>query len=244
MVAPSVASRRWLVGPAPDLLFGCGLLFALVSVLFSLSGGALFAAMPVAVSGLLVALVSVPHYGATLVRVYDQREDRQAYFWFSIVATAALVLLFGVALVHHYTGSVLATVYLSWAGWHYTGQNYGISAMFVRRRGIELDTSSRRFLHASFTLSYLLVFLDMHSAQAPSADPSLEIRLIPLALPRGLTDLAMPLVGLAYFGCTATAFARLARRAAHFSDLTPVLLIAGVQALWWSIPYSAHYFQL
>ena len=136
MADATVRSDRWLYGPLPDLLFGCGLLYVLTSILLGVNGGALFHAIPPAVPGLFTSFVSVPHYGATLVRVYDQRADRRAYFFFSVLATGALIALFSVSLANPWIGSVLATVYLTWAGWHYTGQNYGIASMFLGRRGV------------------------------------------------------------------------------------------------------------
>jgi hypothetical protein len=237
-------THRWLHGPLTDLLFGCGLLYAIVSVVFVLDGGAVFEGVPLFVPALLIALVSAPHYGATLVRVYDQRSDRRGYFLFSVVATLALMAVFGVALFDRWVGSVLATVYLTWAGWHYTGQNYGISAMFLRRRGLEVDGLSRRMLHTSFTLSYAIVFLVMHGQAAPLADPGVEVRLIPLAIPSGVSDLAIPLVLLGYLGTTVAWIFLLARRAQRLSDLVPTMLISATQALWWSIPYGARFFDL
>ena len=141
-------------------------------------------------------------------------------------------------------GSVFATVYLSWAGWHYTGQNFGISMMFLRRRGIDPTPLIRRTLYWSFLLSFLLVFLVMHGQQTPVADPTLEIRLIPLAIPAYFNAIAVPLVGIAYAGTTLLSFGLLARRASGLADLLPSVLIAATQALWWSIPYLARYFGL
>lgn len=239
--APTQTSR-WLYGPVADLMLGCGLLYALVSVVFLLDGGAVFRSVPIMVPALLIALVSAPHYGATLMRVYDRREDRRGYFLFSVVATLALAAVFAVALFDRWTGSVLATVYLTWAGWHYTGQNYGIAAMFLRRRGVKLEGRSRSLLHGSFVLSYALVFLVMHSQAAPVADPGDEVRLIPLAIPKSLNDVVIPLTGAAYLGTTAAWTFMLARESRRLSDLGPTLLISVTQALWWSIPYCARFF--
>ena len=80
------------------------------------------------------------------MRVYEHRADRRAYFLFSVVATILLLIVAGVALFRPWLGSVLATVYLSWSSWHYTGQNYGIAVMFLRRRGVDLDRTSQRML--------------------------------------------------------------------------------------------------
>lgn len=244
MVAATRPGQPWLYGPVPDLLFGCGALFAILSLAFGLGGGAIFKAVPVAVPALLVAFVSAPHYGATLLRVYDRRNDRRAYFVFSVVATAVIVALFGLSLFHHWTGSLLATIYLTWTGWHYTGQNFGIAMMFARRRQIALDPALRRWLYASFVLSYVLVFLVMHGQGEPVADPALEVRLIPLAIPPRIGAVAISFVGVAYVGTTAHALILLARRSRRMTDGLPIVAIVGTQALWWSIPYAARHFDV
>jgi hypothetical protein len=244
MVADTRPGQPWLYGPIPDLLFGCGALFAVFSLIFGFAGGPVFQSIPAAIPALLVAFVSAPHYGATLLRVYDRRNDRRAYFVFSVVATAAIVALFGLSLFHRWTGSVLATIYLTWTGWHYTGQNFGIAMMFARRRSIALDPSLRRWSHASFVLSFLLVFLVMHGQADPVADPALEIRLIPLAIPPRLDALAVAIVGAAYVVTTAVALFLLARRSSRIADGIPIVAIIATQALWWSIPYAARHFDV
>ena len=218
------------------------MLYLLVCAAFAIAGSEFFRGLPALAPAALVTFLSTPHYGATLLRVYDQREDRRAYFLFGVVATAALLAMFGVALVDRFTGSVLATIYLTWSGWHYTGQNYGISAMFVRRREIALEGPARHLLHASFVLSYLIVFLTMHAASAPVADPRSEVRMIPLGIPEALNAVAMPIVGVAYLATSAGWVVLLLRRGARLVDLAPVFAIAGVQAAWWAIPYGAHHF--
>jgi hypothetical protein len=242
MSETSRSSSPWLFGPWPDLFFGCGLLYVLVCLVFAVDGGSVFQAVPLVVPAVMVAVTSMPHYGATLLRVYDRREDRRGYFVFSVVATVALLAVAGVALFNPFVGSILATVYLTWSGWHYTGQNYGIASMFLRRRGVEIDGLARRLLHTSFTLSFLVVFLVMHGEGNPLADPTTEVRLIPLDLPSSFNGPAIRLTLAAWLATSAAWIVLLARRAERMADLIPTLLIAGTQALWWSIPYAARYF--
>lgn len=233
---------RWLYGPVPDLLLGCGLLYGVVCLVFALEGGALFARVPLVVPALLIALVSAPHYGATLVRVYDRREDRRGYFLFSVVSTLVLLAIFGIALFTPYVGSLLATVYLTWAGWHYTGQNYGIATLFLRRRGVELEGAARRLLYLSFVLSFGIVFLVMHGQAAPLADPAREVRLVPLAIPEFVNRAAIPLIIVSYLATSFGWIGLLIRRGVGLGDLGPSVLISLTQALWWSIPYAARHY--
>ena len=239
MGAPPAQSSRWLFGPVPDLFLGCGLLFGLASFALSFDGGLLFGALPIGVSAVLVSLVSAPHYGATILRVYDQREDRRAYFLFSVVATLALLALVAASFFERWIGSALATVYLTWSGWHYTAQNYGISAMFLRRRGVDVSGASRRLLHGSFTLSYVIVFLVMHGEPPPDGDPGTLIRMIPLGLPQAFQLFVVPLVALAYLVVTLAWWVLVAVRGARLADLAPTLTLMTVSYTHLTLPTKA-----
>lgn len=234
--------RPWLHGALADLLFGCGLLFVAVAGLLTAFGEGVFRSIPPLVPELLIVLVSAPHYGATLVRVYDEASDRRTYFAYSVVATGALLALFGLALVHRLTASILVTLYLTWSGWHYTGQNYGIAALFLRRRGLAVDGWGRRLLHGSFVLSYLFAFFIAHAQLEAVADPRVEARFIPLAIPRAIEDALLPLLLAAYTVATVGFSIVYARRARRIVDLAPVWILAAVQALWWAIPYLSNYY--
>ncbi len=62
----------------PDLLFGCGVAYAAVFLLLSVAGDPMRAVLPIALVPLFNLVTSAPHYGATLLRVYERREDRRA----------------------------------------------------------------------------------------------------------------------------------------------------------------------
>jgi hypothetical protein len=241
---PGETSKTWLFGPLPDLLFGSGLLFLCITIVFGVAGPRFFESVPLAIPALLIAFVSAPHYGATLLRVYNRRSDRRAYFLFSVVATGALLSVAGLSLTRPLIGSVLATIYLSWSSWHYTGQNYGISLIFLRRRSVQIDSLPQRILQASFVISFLLVFLVIHEPSGQLADPSVEIRLIPLGIPLALNTWLLPGLLFVYGTLTVSWIIMFARRCKRFSDLAPTILISVVQALWWSVPYFGKHFGL
>lgn len=77
--------RPWLFGPAADLLLGFGLGYAvLVGVLASLP------THPQELQRwetLATLVTGMPHYGATLLRVYERRGDRRRYALFAIWAS-------------------------------------------------------------------------------------------------------------------------------------------------------------
>src|SRR5262245_21148087 len=84
----------WLFGPWPDLLFGCGLLYTLAFLVFLVAGPQIRSAQPSLLFPIVILLLSVPHYGATLLRVYERRRERRAYVVFSLWATLVIVALF------------------------------------------------------------------------------------------------------------------------------------------------------
>ena len=165
--APRLPAARppggWLFGPAPDLLLGCGLLSLLAFAAFMLGGASLRIAQPGLVFPLGVLLLGMPHYGGTLLRVYEHGRDRRSYALFSVGATALVGLWFTGALFSPVAGTWLATLYLAWSPWHYTGQNYGLAVMFLRRRGVALADGDKRWLYAAFLLSYAMALVaDSH----------------------------------------------------------------------------------
>jgi tetratricopeptide (TPR) repeat protein len=235
------ATRQWLVGPAADLLLGCGLLYALLFLALSAVGDGM-RLLPVWLLPALLLLVSLPHYGATLVRVYEHRSDRRRYALFTVWATLAVAAVFVVSLYDAVVGSIFLTVYLTWSPWHYAGQNYGLASMFLGRRGIALTPAHKRWLQACFTLSYALVFVSFHRASGPGV-PQFSAALgggtavafrpigIPdeVAVPASLLLLAAYLIAL---GICARALLRVARPAA----LLPTAALIFTQALWFSLP--------
>jgi tetratricopeptide (TPR) repeat protein len=245
---PNPPASRWLFGPVPDLLLGCGVGYALVLGFLCVFGPQVRANMAPGLLPFLTVLIGAPHYGATLLRVYERREDRRAYAFFAVWATAMLAALFVASTRSVWLGSLVLTVYITWSPWHYTGQNYGLAVMFLRRRGVPLDDLTKRFVYASFVLSYAVTFLAIHS-QAPGADytPPLYIadsyRVISLGIPSWAGD---PLFFTALVGYGVTllvAVARLLGRAS-LSTLAPALMLATTQALWFSLPVAMRRFGL
>lgn len=240
MVSRALATRPWLVGPAADLLLGCGLLYALL--FFALSAGNGMHMLPTGLLPVLLVLVSLPHYGATLVRVYEQRGDRLRYALFAVWATLAVAVVFVVSLYDAAVGSIFLTVYLTWSPWHYAGQNYGLASMFLGRRGLALTPAQKRWLQACFTLSYGLVFISFHRAHGPGVPQfsaalggGTAIAFRPLGIPDAV---AIPAFGalLAVYLVTLAVTARMLLRLAPPSALLPTAALVFTQALWFSIP--------
>jgi hypothetical protein len=247
MAVGSVASRapsatRWLFGPAPDLLLGCGLGYALLFLVLVAAGPEMRAAVPAGIFPILALLSGTPHYGATLLRVYERREDRRAYALFAVHATVLLWALFAIGLYEATLGSLIFTLYLTWSPWHYSGQNYGLAVLYLRRRGIPFPLAARRLLWASFVLCYALTFLSLHAGQtasyAPNAADAGAIRFLSLGIPEQMALWGLLAVGLLYVQVLA-AVALLLLRVASPRDLLPVAALVGSQALWFAVPVVA-----
>jgi hypothetical protein len=233
---------RWLFGPLPDLVLGCGLGYALLYAVFLAGGQRLRESLPLDVLfPLLVLLFSTPHYGATLLRVYERRADRRSYTFFAVYATALVWGAFAYGLHDVGFAAMLLTVYLTWSPWHYTGQNYGLAVMFLRRRGLPVTPAAKRLLYASFVLSYGLAFLGMHGVGGGAADPlgytATQVSFRPIGIPAGVVGLALPVLGVAYLA-TLAGCAHLLLRGGRLLDLVPSALLVLTQALWFLAPLA------
>ena len=96
--SPAAASSPWLFGPVWDLILGCGGFYFLIVAASSFAGAQIRALEPESFFPLLVILFLSPHYGATILRVYEKRKDRKAYAIFAVYITLALMGLFAVGL--------------------------------------------------------------------------------------------------------------------------------------------------
>jgi hypothetical protein len=234
-------TRRWLWGPATDLLLGCGLAYAAVFVAMLFVGREMQAWIPLGLLPLGSLLLGTPHYGATILRAYDRRQDRQRYWLFTVYATAFIFAVFLVGLHVPLLGSITYTLYLTWSPWHYAGQNFGLAAMFLRRRGVEVTPSARHALYGSFVLSFVLAFLVIHdtvaagSAYGPTGAAPHGYEFIPLGLPAVFSAYVTVAVLLGYVACVASAAVQLKRKAS-WADLAPAAALVGSQALWFLVP--------
>ncbi|MGH7336668.1 MAG: hypothetical protein ACREI7_03745, partial [Myxococcota bacterium] len=243
MTTAADAKRRWLFGPAPDLLLGCGLWYVLLfAVAFAIGDSRPF--MPDFLAPLLVLLFSTPHYGATILRVYERRAERRRYALFSVWATFAIAVWFVAGQYHAAAGSWLLTVYLTWSPWHYTGQNYGIAVMLLGRRGVPLDPVTKRWLHFAFISCYALVFAVIHESTGWAESRALPIasggiHFIAVGIPSWVATLAAIGAATALIG----ALQRLLDRA-PLRDLAPALLLLVSQLLWFVLPALALHWRL
>jgi hypothetical protein len=234
--------KDWLFGRGVDLLIGCGLGYVLsVPILAGLSALTGARQWPVALIAPLVLCVNAPHYGATILRVYEAREDRRKYAFFAVFVTIALALALVASSWNVWVASLVITAYVTWSPWHYSGQNYGLALMFLRRRGIDVDPTTKRLFYGSFILSAALAILAIHAGDSDIvyAPQTLHVANTPtlmyLPLPSALSDLILDGMVLAYLGCLAGAAWRLRRRGS-LREFAPAFILVVNQALWTVIP--------
>ena len=240
MTAIAPSDQRWIFGPIPDLLIGCGLGYALLIAVIPLLP---FDVTTFAIVGMYGSLViGAPHYGATLLRVYRHREDRRKYAFFSVYLSAIVWLWFAFGLYDIRLGSAMITLYLTWSPYHYTGQNYGLAVMFLRRRGVPFDLRTKRLLYASFMLSFALAFVSLHRGLGQVSYGVGDFKGTPFyfihfGIPLEVWSMLFTGVLGAYVLVTAVAFARLLRTSTVV-DLIPVASLTVAQALWFTLPYT------
>lgn len=244
------SGNRWLYNAPTDLLFGCGGLYLLLFAAFVVFGASLRTALPTYLLPLLLMLVSVPHYGATLLRVYESEQQRRRYAFFSLHATAALAVLFIVTVHSPLVGSLVTTLYLAWSPWHYMGQNYGLALMFLRRNSIAVPANFKRTFYASFFLSFLTFLFVYHRAVEgrPSLGEQLGTNLsgaVPLylGLPVATAEWLIPATLTGYIACSCVSVWQLLTAARwQVVPLLPAVLLMFSQAIWFSVPFSIEFF--
>jgi len=242
--APHAArgQEAWLFGRSIDLFVGCGLGYLVAIpplIYYGLATGT--TDWPVLFIVAASMLLNAPHYGATLLRVYDEREERRRYAFFAVWVTAALAATLFWASHSVLVASLLITAYVTWSPWHFSGQNYGLALLFLRRRGVEVDARAKRYVYLSFVLSAALAIVVIHAegaalvfAPQTLATPNAP-RVLHLAIPATLARVLLATTALLYLGALAAAALRLGRRA-PLADLLPALVLVVTQALWFVVP--------
>ena len=229
----SKTRQPWLSGPVPDLLWGSGAAYLGVFALLVMAGPWVPGTLPAGTMMALVVLVSMPHYGATLLRVYEKREERQAYAFFAKYTTILLGLAFVWGLNNVAVGSLLFTIYLTWSPWHYTGQNYGVALMFLGRQGVKVSQPTKRLLYASFVLTYVINFFFIHSTTMASSYRGAEVEFIALGIPAIAVDLIMFSAILAYLFVTVSVIFSLR---SELRRSVPALVLMLTQSVWFILP--------
>lgn len=98
-------------------------------------------------------IVNYPHFAATSYRFYQSKEHREE-FRLTAILIPFLILLGTIACFvwPEKFAPVWTKVYMMWAVYHYSGQNYGLTLIYAKRANIEVHTWWR-FVLAGFLYS-------------------------------------------------------------------------------------------
>jgi hypothetical protein len=110
-------------------------------------------------------LVNCPHYAATYYRVYRDKNEIQKYSFEAIWVPAVLLLLAVACFM--FPGGVtpwVAFLYLATSGYHYSGQTYGVSMIFIGKSGLRLTPGHKRLLQLPIYSSYLYTLVALNVA--------------------------------------------------------------------------------
>ena len=230
--AETISSARptgpWIYGPWLDLSVGCGGWSAL------LLGAALWLTQThthawVVAFYLLALAFNYPHFMATVYRAYHTRADFEKYKIYTLHITLLLVLT-GVLLHASYRlFPWVFTLYILWSPWHYTGQNFGLLMMFVRRCGAEVTRAERLFIRGAFIASYLMLLASFETGG--STDPLI----LSLGLAAKYTLPARLAFGATFAILIVMGFQRLVRISGLRALAAPPML-ALTQFLWFVLP--------
>jgi hypothetical protein len=156
-VAP--AKPRAILTPTLDLLVvgGLWILLGLPLVLFvPAQVEQWFGENALLVSNALTVLINVPHFIASYWLLYGSREQTRRYPYAAFVVPALLVVYGVVAVAVHpeHPGALqllqlVAAVYLAW---HYTGQTWGMMAVFGHVDGLHWSGRERTLLRTGLRL--------------------------------------------------------------------------------------------
>jgi Tfp pilus assembly protein PilF len=237
------AQRLWVDRPWVDLLVGCGGWSApLLIVSYLLLDDA--ARRWAGVFYGLALICNYPHYMATVHRAYARRDDRAQYRLFTHYATALLLMVAIAAHVRPMLLPWLFTIYVMWSPWHYTGQNFGLAMMFLRRAGATVSTQERLRLRIAFVASYVMLLGAMNQGA------SQDLLVLSIGLPRAIAVAIEAVAGAVFLVSGVLALYPIATRMKSGTDdsigsgagsrarLVPAVTLYVTQACWFVIPIA------
>jgi tetratricopeptide (TPR) repeat protein len=220
------STARWIHNPALDLIVGCG---AWSAPLLLLSSSSLASSPTWAITFYVLALfLNYPHYMSTLYRAYHNEADFRKYRIFTVHITGLVLLTAGLS---HFRFALLPwifTLYLTISPWHYTGQNYGLFMMFVRRSGAQIEENTRQAIYSAFVLSYAILFLNLHTGPSDRLFLSLGFPETPTIVVRIVLTAAF--VAFSVYGLRGVV------RQIGWKAMAPPLVLFSTQMLWFLVP--------
>ncbi len=178
---------------------------------------------------LLAVIFNYPHFMATIYRAYHTREQFEKYKFFTLHLTLLMVVTAAMLHASYRLVPWVFTLYICWSPWHYTGQNYGLMMMFTRRAGAQITFTERRWLHAAFVASYVMLLASFMTGG--SSDPLI----LSLGLPAKITLPLRLVLAIVFAAFTFMAFKPLIHRSGTRAMAAPLTLVL-TQFLWFVLP--------
>lgn len=148
-------------------------------------------------------LVNYPHYAATYYRVYPRAGEAKKYPFEAIWAPILLVAVCGLGIVYQDSWLPwLALIYITYSGWHYSGQAFGVNMIFLGKSGLRLAGWQRQMLVLPI---YLALFYNVFLINTAGREPlgMFGIQLPVLGVPLWATQTLFALVCLSLIGYVA-----------------------------------------
>ena len=165
VVVQPAPQTPWLFGRRVDYLCAGSLTFLIFLPLLALN---ITTPTPAFLGTVLIVgnvLVNAPHYAATYYRVYRDKAQILKYPVEAVAAPALLTLTAAACFV--FPSSVtpwVAFAYIASTGYHYAGQTYGVSMIFLGKSGARLTTLQKRILRAPIYAAYIYSVINMNVA--------------------------------------------------------------------------------
>ncbi len=172
-----------LANPTFDFLFGASFLSVIIFILFQACNTLEKLPIVLGIPFYLNFICNQPHYAATYYRVYRRWQDIKAYSFETIVVPIGLLVLAALAIkMPLLIAPWFCKLYLLTSGYHYSGQNYGLSLIYSEKNGLRLGQKEKLILWSLLFGAYFhrLISADAHGNNVPFLE---NVKLPSLGLP-------------------------------------------------------------
>lgn len=96
-------------------------------------------------------MINYPHYAATYFRLFRNPSQWSSYKRPFHLSTLIVILLYISTFVSPgIMGGIIVTIFMLWSPYHYTGQNFGVGMIFLKRADIKLSRIERHWVYSFF----------------------------------------------------------------------------------------------
>ncbi len=185
----------------------------------------------IVIAAQLLWICNWPHFSATSYRLYHRRENIRQYpltalFIPWVIAGAAAWSIASPELV----APAFVKLYYLWSPYHFSGQTVGVTAIYLRRAGVEVQPWERRVLGAAVYSTFIALLLESEAGARTLqfygiVFPSLGLPLWVATAGKIYTHLALAAFALVYL--------RWCRRAGRL--VPPIVLVPAVAQYTWFV---------